>query len=56
MEMELKNKIAIVTGAGQGMGEAIALTFSREGADVAIDDIRLETLERTAGQIKAMGH
>ena len=56
MDMELKNKIAIVTGAGQGMGEAIALTFSREGADVAIDDIRLDTLERTAGQIKAMGH
>jgi NAD(P)-dependent dehydrogenase (short-subunit alcohol dehydrogenase family) len=55
MEIELKNKIAIVTGAGQGMGEAIALTFSREGAKVAINDIRQETLERTANQIKAMG-
>lgn len=55
MEFELKNKIAMVTGAGQGIGEAIALTFAREGADVVINDIRLETLERTAGQIKALG-
>src|SRR5512136_966692 len=55
MDMEFKNKVAIVTGAGQGMGEAIALTFAREGAFVAINDIRSDTLERTANQIKALG-
>jgi NAD(P)-dependent dehydrogenase (short-subunit alcohol dehydrogenase family) len=53
--MELANKIAIVTGAGQGMGEAIALTFAREGADVAVNDIHLDTLERTAAEVKALG-
>jgi NAD(P)-dependent dehydrogenase (short-subunit alcohol dehydrogenase family) len=55
MDLELKNKIAMVTGAGQGMGEAFALTFTREGADVVINDIRQETLERTASQIRALG-
>lgn len=56
METELKNKIAIVTGAGQGMGEAIALTFAKEGADVVVNDIYLDRVESTAAQIKALGH
>jgi NAD(P)-dependent dehydrogenase (short-subunit alcohol dehydrogenase family) len=53
--MELENKIAIVTGAGRGMGEAIALTFAREGADVVVNDINLENLEKTAAAIRALG-
>ncbi len=32
--MKLKNQVAIVTGAGRGIGKAIALTYAREGADV----------------------
>ena len=40
--MRLKNKTAIVTGAGRGMGRVIALALSREGANVAISDINLK--------------
>jgi len=37
--MKLKDKVAIVTGAGQGIGRAIALTLAREGAKVVVSDI-----------------
>jgi NAD(P)-dependent dehydrogenase (short-subunit alcohol dehydrogenase family) len=53
--MRLENKIAIVTGAGQGMGEAIALTFAREGAEVVVNDINLANAEKTAEEIKSLG-
>jgi NAD(P)-dependent dehydrogenase (short-subunit alcohol dehydrogenase family) len=53
--MELEGKIAIVTGAGSGIGKAIALTFAREGADVAVNDVRLETAEVTASEVSVLG-
>jgi NAD(P)-dependent dehydrogenase (short-subunit alcohol dehydrogenase family) len=53
--MKLKNKIAIVTGAGQGMGKAIALTFAGEGADVAVNDINRVNIENTAVEIRTLG-
>lgn len=43
--MKLKDKIAIVTGAGQGIGRGIAEIFAEEGADVAINDLKVD--ERT---------
>lgn len=46
--MELEGKIALVTGAGDGIGKGIALTFAREGADVAANDVNLEAAEATA--------
>jgi NAD(P)-dependent dehydrogenase (short-subunit alcohol dehydrogenase family) len=53
--MELEGKIALVTGAGRGMGKAIALTFAREGADVAVNDINLDNAEATASEVRALG-
>lgn len=49
--MRLENKIAIVTGAGSGMGEAIAQTFAREGAKVAVLDVDEKNGTRVAGEI-----
>ena len=40
---ELDGQVAIVTGAGQGMGRAIALRLAGEGATVTVADINLET-------------
>lgn len=51
--MRLKNKIAIVTGAGGGFGEGIARLFAAEGAKVAVVDIREAEAKRVAGEIGA---
>ena len=50
--MELKSKVAIVTGGGQGIGETIAMTLAQQGAHVVIADINLETANEVAGKIK----
>ena len=44
--MKLEDKVAVVTGAGQGIGRAIALTLAREGANIVVCDIDLEKAER----------
>ena len=49
--MRLKDKIAIVTGAGSGMGEAIAQTYAREGARVAVLDINEQAANEVAAAI-----
>ena len=51
----LDGKIAIVTGAGQGVGRGIALALTREGAAVAVVGRTLEKCERTLGEIEALG-
>ncbi|MCK4591220.1 MAG: SDR family NAD(P)-dependent oxidoreductase, partial [Candidatus Latescibacteria bacterium] len=49
--MRLKGKVAIITGAGQGIGEAIARRLAQEGAAVVIADVNLETAQIAANQI-----
>lgn len=49
--MRLKDRIAIVTGAGSGMGEAIAHTYAREGAKVAVLDVNEQAANKVASAI-----
>ena len=51
----LHNHIAAVTGAGSGIGRAIALGFAHEGAGVAALDINGESAAQTAASIRAAG-
>ena len=53
--MRLQGKSAIVTGAGSGIGKAIALAFAREGASVAIADVNVDTANATAAEIRESG-
>jgi len=48
-------KVAIVTGAGRGMGKATALTLARDGAAVTVNDVRCELAESVAKEIEAAG-
>jgi NAD(P)-dependent dehydrogenase (short-subunit alcohol dehydrogenase family) len=52
---EIKDKIAIITGSGGGIGGAIALRYAREGAKLALADIDAKTGERRAAEISSMG-
>ena len=53
--MKLKGKVALVTGAGQGIGKSIALKFAAEGADLALFDINRGTCTVTAEESKTLG-
>ncbi|MFC1994796.1 SDR family NAD(P)-dependent oxidoreductase [Chloroflexota bacterium] len=53
--MKLQDKVAIITGAGRGIGRSIALTFVREGAKVAICDIDIEPMNDLVNEIEASG-
>lgn len=53
--MRLKDKVCLITGGAQGIGKNIAMTFAREGADIAIVDVDLDSARETALEIEALG-
>jgi len=53
--MKLMDRIAVVTGAGSGIGRATALMFAREGARVAVVDLAEATAKATAEEIERAG-
>ena len=53
--MDIKGKIAVITGASRGIGKEIALAFCREGATVALCDINAAQLEATAAELAKEG-
>ncbi len=55
MTQRLKDKVAIITGAGRGLGQAYALRFAGEGAKVAIPDIIFENAQKVVKEIEAKG-
>jgi 3-oxoacyl-[acyl-carrier protein] reductase len=52
---KLDSRIAIVTGAASGLGRAIALLFAKEGADIAIIDLKAEAAEAVAREARDLG-
>ncbi len=53
--MRLKDKVALVTGGARGIGQAIAMTFAKEGADIVVADVNLEIASKTALEIEGLG-
>ena len=53
--MNLTNKIAIVTGSGQGIGRDTALTLAKHGADIMVADMNLEAAENVVKEIEKLG-
>ena len=55
MELELKGKVAIVTGPAKGMGAAITLALAREGVDLCLAGRDMEAIAPVASEVKKMG-
>ena len=55
-KMSLAGRIALVTGAAQGLGKWLSLGLAHAGADVAVADLNLDGVEQTAKEIEKLGH
>lgn len=55
MELNLKEKVVIVTGGGRGIGESICLAFAREGSHIVLSDVDFENAKSVADKIRALG-
>lgn len=53
--MRLKNKIAVVTGSGSGLGKSIAMRFADEGATAIIVDVNEQNMATTVAEIESRG-
>jgi NAD(P)-dependent dehydrogenase (short-subunit alcohol dehydrogenase family) len=52
---QLEGKVAVVTGAGQGIGRGVALRLAREGADIVVAEINAETAKAVAAEVEGLG-
>lgn len=52
--MRLQDKVAIITGASRGIGQAVAVEFARQGAKVVLSATSIENLRETEAQLKAL--
>lgn len=53
--MQLKDRVAVVTGAGQGIGACVARAYAREGCRVAVIDLKLDVANKVVAEITAAG-
>ena len=54
-KLKLKGRVALITGAAQGIGKSIALLLAQNGANIVVSDINLERAEETAREIESNG-
>ena len=54
-QIDMSNKVVLITGGSRGLGRAMALGFAEAGADLIITSRKIESCEATAAEIEAMG-
>ena len=51
-ELDFSGKVALVTGAGRGIGKGVALRLANHGVDIVVNDVNTESAEKTAEEIR----
>lgn len=55
MDLGVKDRVAFITGGGEGIGEIVALMLAEEGAKIAVADLNASKVENTAGRVNELG-